>query len=126
LLSCKKQGVQSDSEREILLSKSWKLAIKDKNVSSNPSGVILYAELVCTGDDRYKFEANNVLKVLKEKGNCFLYKPDDFAGSYNLSTRELSYDGSTYKIAEISANQIKFYRILPSTTNYQVLVYLLE
>ncbi len=121
LASCKKKD-PIVTEKEYLFSKTWKVSKTDKNPSTNPPGAIVYDAAYCNSDDKYQFKEGNALTVIKEKGDCYLYKPDDVSGSYNLTTKELIYGGKTYKIAEISPKQIKFYVFVPDGT----LVFLLE
>lgn len=124
IFACKKDKNDLQSQIDILTSKNWKPATIDKNVSSNPVGKIYYYEENCN-DFTYQFGINNSLKILKEKG-CYVYKPDDVSGKYDLSAMEITYEETTYKIAEITTDQVKFYQKLPSSSGYDYVVYLLQ
>lgn len=126
LTGCKKKTEIEVDKKKYLTSKSWKIAQVDKNASTNPKGKIVYYPGTCT-EETYQFKENGVLNILiQDPNSCFLNKPDDVAGTYNLVGKELNYGGRTYKILEISPNQIKFYVAVPSSLDYDAVVYLLE
>lgn len=127
LSSCKK-----DNEHEpanILLSKTWKYGMVDKNQSSNPPGrVLYYAVLNCEKDDTCQFSSNGTLKISRGADKCESSEAisETVSYAYDKSSKELTIDGTKYKLAEESGSQIKYYAPLPYSTNYEYMVFLLQ
>lgn len=127
LSNCKKDDKIA---KNILISKTWKRGIVDRNPSSNPSGTILY-EFVqnCDKDDTYKFSSDENLVINRFADKCDPNEPQIETLDYtiNRTTKELVIDGIKYTIIEESQNQIKYYIIAPNGANFSsYLVFLLQ
>ncbi len=125
--SCKKES--DNGPEEILTSKSWTRTIIDKNTATNPSGRVMYnAVLDCELDDTYRFSSNNILTIEQGIDKCDSNEPASRSVSYayDRESKTLSIDGTSYTLAEKSANQIKYYAPLPAVSGYDFMVFLLE
>ena len=124
--NCKKD---SEGPKDILQYKTWKRAISDKNLYSNPSGRILYASvLTCQKDDTYKFNLDGKLTLKKGTAKCDLVEiaSENITYSYNKASKELIIGGTKYTLAEASEEQVKYYAALPSDSGSDYIVFLLE
>ena len=125
-LQCKKDEI---APKDVLLHKSWKKTIADKNLYSNPPGKILYATvLTCQKDDIYKFNEDGKLILQKGSAKCQQIEAssESISYSYNSATKELIIGGTNYTLAEASEDQIKYYTALPAGSGSDYLVFLLE
>lgn len=123
---CKKD--KSIETTDFLLNKSWKRAISDKNISTNPSGRIMYdVVLDCQKDDQYKFNSDGTLIINRGTEKCSVNEltSETLTYSYNKISKELLINGIKYTLAEESDNQIKYFAPLTSA-GYDYLVFLLE
>lgn len=120
---------RDESTPDILTAKTWKRATQDKNPSSNPGGdVIYYAVKDCEKDDRFKFSVHGQLTIDQGSQKCDPDESEIVHLNYTLNreTKELVIDGIAYTLAEESADQIKYYTVIPATTSYLYVIYLLQ
>jgi hypothetical protein len=126
LTNCKKDNPGSS---DILLSKTWKKALSDKNPSSNPSGTVTYyAVQNCEKDDIFKFNSDGKLTLNKNADKCDPNENQNVTQSYtiNRTSKELVIDGTKFTLAEETNSQIKYYTVVPSATGFQYLIFLLQ
>lgn len=126
LTNCKKDNPGSS---DILISKTWKRALNDKNPSTNPSGpIIYYAVQNCEKDDTFKFNSDGTLALDRSANKCDLGENQNVTQSYtvNRTNKELVIEGTKYTLAEETDSQIKYYTVIPSATGVQYLIYLLQ
>ncbi len=126
LTNCKKD---KSTSTEILVSKTWKKALNDKNTATNPTGTVIYSSFQnCEVDDTFNFGTDGKLLVNNGSVKCDQNETQNVTQTYsiNRSTKELIINGVKYTLAEESSNQIKYYATLPPVTGYQYLVFLLE
>jgi hypothetical protein len=124
--NCDKNNVKNEN---ILLTKTWKRSLIDKNPNSNPSGKILYyAVLDCEKDDTFKFNSDSTLTIEKGLNKCDSTELSSVIVkySYNNLKNELIIDGIKYTVTEESNGQIKYFLPLPITTGYNYVAYILE
>lgn len=124
--NCKKDNKSSIN---ILISKTWKKGLTDKNPSTNPSERVLYKAVQdCEKDDTFKFGTGGNLIVNRNSDKCDPNELQNETYTYTLNrtTKELVINGTKYVLAEESNNQIKYYAAIPSQTGYDYLVFLLE
>ena len=124
--NCKKD---SESPANILLSKTWKRGLVDKNPATNPPGpIIYYAVRNCEKDDSFKFGSENKLTWHRNIDKCDQNESPTETQTYSLNrtTNELFINGTKFTLAEESKSQIKYFALIPTTTGFQYLVYLLQ
>lgn len=122
--------IDDDKENSILFSKTWKRGVTDLNPSTNPLEDVLYAPVEdCEKDDTYIFLSEGKLRINRGSEKCNEgeeeYIQKDYV--YDEVQSTLIIDDTTYRIAEVSRNQIKLYLIVPySITQGRPIVYLLQ
>ena len=124
--NCKKDN---SSSSDILISKSWKRALIDKNPSTNPSNnVVYYAVQNCEKDDTFKFNSDGKLLLNRNTNKCDQSETQNITQSYtiNKEKKELVIDGTIYILAEETSSQIKYYSVMPSATGFQYQIFLLQ
>ncbi len=124
--NCKKDDTSSSN---ILLSKTWKRALYDKNPSTNPQGTILYHFVRdCEIDDTYKFGSDGNLMVNKNSDKCDQseLQTENQVYTLNRTNKELIINGTKFTLAEESNNQIKYYTPVSSGNGFQNLIFLLQ
>ena len=125
-LSCSKD---KDDQINTLTSKTWKRGKTDLNPTTNPQGPILYyAVLNCEADDTFKFNGDGSLTINRNNDKCNQDELQNENQSYSLNRpgKELIVNGTTYTLAEESNNQIKYYAVIPTTSGFQSLIFLLQ
>ena len=126
LISCDKEN---NKPKSYLQSKSWKLAMVDKNASTNPQeNVLYYAVRNCQKDDTHQFGATGSLTINQGTSKCDSNEDPTktVPYTYDKASKELVIDGIKYTLAEESATQLKYYTLIPTTTGFTNLVYLLD
>ncbi|WP_256009742.1 hypothetical protein [Desertivirga xinjiangensis] len=126
MFGCKKD---KDDATDFLTSKTWKMGIRDKNPSSRPPGLFTYHSVpTCIQDDIYHFKKDGVLEITRNGEKCDEAELSKvvLSYSYNRENGELIIDGVKYVIFEHSAQQIKYYGVLPHATGYDYNVYMLQ
>lgn len=124
--NCGKENINST---DILVSKTWKRGLIDKNPSSNPTGKILYyAVLNCEKDDVFKFNSDGKLTINRSIEKCDINENQSETQTYTLdrTTKKLVINGIEYTLAEESKEQIKYFSPVPSTTGSDNLIFLLQ
>lgn len=127
LSSCAKDD--ENTPANLLVSKTWKKGVVDKNVNSNPPGRVFYNPWSdCKKDDLITFDSNGKLTVDQGKVKCESKEPliRTMSYTYDKVTKQLTIDGALFTVAEESKDQIKYYSHLPSHTGYDYMVYLLQ
>ncbi len=125
LSSCKKDDKSSD----ILVSKTWKRALTDKNPATNPAGtVIYYAVQNCEKDNTFKFGTNGHLTLKKGSEKCDPNELETETQAYalNRATKEFSMNGIKFTLAEESNGQIKYYAPLAPPNDAKHIIFLLQ
>ena len=130
LNSCKDEEVIpiGEDKLNLLISKSWKPSMTDKNSKTNPPGSFIYhATLSCELDDTYQFDARNKLTIVKGQEPCNANETNQETTEYSVSAdeKQLIINGKVYIIAEISATQLKYYAVLAAVAGGNK-VYLFE
>lgn len=123
-LQCKKDK----QETHALTTNTWKRGLTDNNISSNPSGSIVYSPVLnCEKDDELKFNTNGTLIIKKGSDKCDPEEPAtaSFNYTFNRASKELVIDSIKYTLVEETQNQIKYFAIVPSPTGFNYVVYLL-
>ncbi len=126
LTNCKKD---KSTSAEILVSKTWKKALNDKNTSTNPIGTVTYSSVQnCEVDDTFNFGTDGKLLVNKGAIKCEQNEAQNTNQTYSLNrtTKEFTINGTKYILAEESNSQIKYYTAIPSVTGFQYLIFLLQ
>lgn len=110
----------------ILTSKKWKRGLTDLNPSSNPKGkTIYYAVKDCEKDDTLKFDSNS-LTISENDNKCGEKEIISVHYTIDREKKEITINNQTYKIAEETENQIKYYSVISSSTGYDFLIYLFQ
>ena len=126
LLGCKKD---TDSPTDILLSKTWKRNLTDKNPATNPPGRVLYYPVQnCEKDDTFRFDSEGKLTLNRGANKCSQGEQQTEIQTYSLdrNTKLFLLEGSRFTLAEESTGQLKYYTQLPPNSGYDYLVFLLE
>lgn len=131
LNSCKDEEVipVGEDKLNLLITKSWKPSLTDKNSKTNPPGSSLYhPTLSCELDDRYQFDAKDKLTIVKGPDQCNGNEANPETTEYSISAdaKQLTINGQVYMIAEISATQLKYYAVLSPFSPAGNLIYLFE
>jgi hypothetical protein len=126
LLACNKD---EDSSSTTITSKIWKIALIDKNPSTNPQGTIsYYAVLDCEKDDTFKFESNGNLIIYRGASKCEVNETQNITQTYTLNraNKELVINGTRFILLEESKDQIKYYAVLPMVSETSSMIFLLQ
>jgi hypothetical protein len=126
LTNCKKD---KSTSTEILVSKTWKKALNDKNTATNPTGTVIYSSVQnCELDDTFNFGTDGKLLVNNGSVKCEQNETQNTTQTYSLkrTTKEFTINGTKYVLAEESSSQIKYYTAIPSGTGFQYLIFLLQ
>ncbi|WP_017259855.1 hypothetical protein [Pedobacter arcticus] len=129
-LSCKKDN----DKVNFLTSKTWKLALVDKNTSTNPltnpaGRVVYYAIQDFEKDDTFKFGADGKLTINRGalKSSADQQQTEIQNYSFNSTTQELTINTGKYTLAEQSEKQLKYYvPIAANGMSPQYLIYIFE
>lgn len=124
--NCDKDNTEHEN---ILLTKTWKRGLIDKNPKSNPlEKIIYYPVRECEKDDTFKFNSNNTLTINKglDKCNPTESSSETIKYSYDNLKNELIMDGTKYTVTEESNGQIKYFAPLSPATGFAYFVYILE
>jgi hypothetical protein len=117
--SCEKE---EENSTEILLSKTWKRGVVDKNPSTNPTGYEIGYAIVsdCDKDDTFKFDSDGNLIINRNANKCDQNELQTENVTYYLdrTTKEFTIDGIKYTLAEESKSQIKYYILVPSGVSF--------
>lgn len=127
-LSCKK----GNSEVNLLTYKTWKHSTTDKNPSNNPSpGNAIYIPFWdCEMNDVYTFN-DTKLTINRGDDNCNVNGPALNVCDYSidLPNQRITINGDSYKLIELSENQLKYYfstydfTTTPATINNYIFLY---
>lgn len=123
---CKKEA---NKDSGILLSKSWRYGILDKNPATNPSGQVLFnGVLDCMRDDLFTFKSNGELVIDRGSDKCDSneIRVEVIVYSYDRENKELIISTKKYTVAEEAKEQMKYYLPLPPGSGFNNLVFLLQ
>ena len=121
LSACKKTKTVNALDY-LLTSKPWKIATVDNNPATNPKGTVLYAASPnCMLDDTFAFDNNGEILVRTGKNHCDPNEGESFILYYyhDKTGNSITIDNKTYKIAELSDTQLKYYLVTPTATGFQ-------
>jgi len=129
LFACKKS--KDDSWHSILTSKKWVRSYVDKNPESTPKGpaaapMLIVNVLDCESDNEYAFNSSKKYTIDKGDELCYAGEEQTVTADFSLDeeNKELILDNLKYTIFEITHDQIKLYRPVPTTTGFSGFIYL--
>ena len=126
LTNCKKN---KSTSTDILTSKTWKIALNDKNMSTNPTGTVTYLSVQnCDLDDTFNFGKDGKILINKGAVKCEQNETQNSTQTYilNRTTKEFTINGTKFILAEESSSQIKYYTAIPRASGFQFLIFLLQ
>lgn len=126
---CKKENKENSSN--ILLFKTWKRGLVDKNPSSNPIGYEVKYNIVnkCDLDDTFKFDSKGKLLINRNADKCDTNELPTETVSYSLDikTKKFVIDSVEYTLIEESMDQVKYYRLVPGGVSLgKYIIFLLQ
>lgn len=136
LTGCKNDKKEDVKPTDILLSKTWRRGLVDRNPATNPSitsypsATIGYPVVhTCEQDDTYQFRSDGTLLISHNSDQCAPTEPATQTKTYSIDrvAKTLVIDNVSYTLVEESSNQVKYYTNFPngsSLNNY--LVFLLQ
>ncbi|OGX85906.1 hypothetical protein BEN48_13910 [Hymenobacter glacialis] len=117
-------------DAEVLLTKSWKRGMQDKNPSANPANVLFYPVQTCEQDDTFTFAADGTVLIDQGATKCSQNEPRTVSQSYSIdrTTKELRINGQKFKLLEETREQIKYSAELPPVNGagFSSLIFLLQ
>ncbi|QKJ31274.1 hypothetical protein HQ865_16415 [Mucilaginibacter mali] len=135
LASCKKKADEIDTSTAsvnvaLLTTKAWIISGNDANPATNPKGgTINYAPIsACYTDDTYTFNTDGTMLV--DNGTVHCNGAEAATSTYNYSVDKvnntITVDGNTFRLAEISAIQFKYYSVVSTPAGNQFTVYIFQ
>ncbi len=128
--SCKKDD---DKASVTLTSKTWKRAMVDKNMSTNPvtnpaGNVLYYAPQDFEKDDTFKFSDDGKLTINRGTLKASNDQPQTEVQSYSFvsATQQLTINGEKYTLVEQNKTQLKYYTLLPPVSGFRYLIFIFE
>lgn len=128
LSACKKTQTVNALDY-LLTSKPWKIATVDNNIATNPKGTVLYVPSPpCMLDDVFTFNTNGAVTVNTGKNHCDPAEQEHFTLYYyhDKAGTTINIDNQSYKIAELSETQLKYYTVVSGTTGVQYEVHIYQ
>lgn len=137
LSSCKKQNndaidtsTASVNAALLVTTQPWIIAETDNNPATNPKGgSVTYAPISsCYMDDAYTFKSDGTVFV--DNGNVHCAGTETATTTYNYSidktNNTVTIDNNTFRLAEISATQFKYYSVVSTSSGNQFIVYIFQ
>ncbi|OWP63370.1 hypothetical protein CDA63_09185 [Hymenobacter amundsenii] len=124
---CEKTTSAPQSQ-EVLLTKTWKRGMQDKNTSTNPANVIFYPVQSCEQDDTFRFRADGTVLIDRGAIKCSQGESQTVTQAYSINriTNELTLDGQKFKLLEETGQQVKYAAQLSPGTGYSYQIFLLQ
>lgn len=137
LSACKKQNndaidtsTASVNASLLVTTKPWIIALNDSNPATNPKGgSVTYAPISsCYMDDAYTFRSDGTMLV--DNGTVHCDGSETATSTFNYSidktNNTITVNGNTFKLAEISATQFKYYSVVSAASGNQYIMYIFQ